>query len=65
MVLMQMILGKIFIPFAYLMGVQSSEVEDVAILLGLKTIVNEVVAYRKMVSPEMAHLSVCFCRHEK
>ena len=58
---MQMILGKMFIPFAYLTGVDTSEVEDVAILLGLKTVVNEVVAYRKMVSPEMAHLSVCDC----
>lgn len=53
------ILGKIFIPFAYCLGIQTDETEDVALLLGLKLVVNEFVAYEKLLT--MTHLSVCKC----
>ncbi|GAB6027649.1 hypothetical protein CHUAL_001890 [Chamberlinius hualienensis] len=39
------ILSKLFIPLAYIMGVEWSECEKVARLIGLKTVVNEFVAY--------------------
>ena len=38
-------LGKIFIPIAYLMGVPSEDAENVAKLVGIKTAVNEFVAF--------------------
>lgn len=39
------LLGWIFLPFAYLLGVPSSDVANVAQLLGTKIIANEFVAY--------------------
>ncbi|KAG8222826.1 hypothetical protein J437_LFUL005032, partial [Ladona fulva] len=42
------ILGKVFIPLAWLLGVAPDECEEVALLMGLKTIVNEFVAYQKL-----------------
>jgi nucleoside permease NupC len=44
----QYILGKVFIPLAWVMGVEWKECEDVARLIGLKTIVNEFVAYEQL-----------------
>jgi len=46
----QYILSKIFIPVAYIIGIDSEETEDVARLLGLKTVVNEFVAYQELQS---------------
>ena len=42
------ILGKIFIPIVFLMGVDWSECDAVAKLVGIKTIVNEFIAYQKL-----------------
>lgn len=42
---LKMILGKIFALFAYLMGVQGSEVTTVGSLMGTKLVLNEMVAY--------------------
>ncbi|XP_063235211.1 uncharacterized transporter YutK-like [Bacillus rossius redtenbacheri] len=42
------ILGYIFVPLAWVMGVQWSECQNVAQLIGLKTIVNEFVAYQRL-----------------
>lgn len=42
------ILGKIFIPLAYIMGVPSVDCEKVARLVGLKTVVNEFAAYQRL-----------------
>jgi pyrimidine nucleoside transport protein len=42
------ILGKIFIPVVYMMGVAWEECETVAKLVGIKTIVNEFIAYQKL-----------------
>ncbi|KAJ9591155.1 hypothetical protein L9F63_002310, partial [Diploptera punctata] len=44
----EFILGKVFIPLAWIMGVQASECEEVARLIGIKTIVNEFVAYEQL-----------------
>jgi Nucleoside permease len=41
-------MSKIFIPLAWVMGVEWHECEDVAQLIGLKTIVNEFVAYEHL-----------------
>ncbi|XP_069702918.1 uncharacterized transporter YutK-like isoform X2 [Periplaneta americana] len=45
---LEFILGKVLIPLAWLMGVEWSQCEDVARLIGLKTIVNEFVAYEQL-----------------
>lgn len=42
------ILSKIFIPVSLLMGVDWDDREHVANLIGLKTVVNEFVAYKKL-----------------
>ena len=44
----EFILGKIFIPLAYMMGVEWDECEKVGLLIGIKTAVNEFIAYRKL-----------------
>ncbi|RZC34586.1 solute carrier family 28 member 3 [Asbolus verrucosus] len=44
----ELILGKIFIPITYIMGVQWDECEKVGQLIGIKTMVNEFVAFQKM-----------------
>ena len=41
----ELIIGYLFSPFAFLMGVPWSECLDVGVLLGKKTVVNEFVAY--------------------
>ncbi|XP_073964598.1 concentrative nucleoside transporter 2 isoform X2 [Choristoneura fumiferana] len=45
---LEWILGKIFIPLCWVMGVPWEECELVGSLVGLKTVVNEFVAYQRM-----------------
>ncbi len=42
------ILGKLFIPLAWLMGVPIEDLEAVGTLIGLKTFVNEFAAYDRL-----------------
>ena len=42
------ILGKVFIPLAFVMGVDWAECETVGGLIGIKTVVNEFIAYREL-----------------
>ncbi|XP_054161152.1 solute carrier family 28 member 3-like [Oppia nitens] len=44
----KLILSKIFIPFALLMGIEWHECDRVAKLIGLKTVINEFVAYQEL-----------------
>lgn len=44
----QLILGKIFIPLAWLMGVEDDNLESVGQLLGVKSFINEFVAYLEL-----------------
>ncbi|XP_012270178.1 solute carrier family 28 member 3 [Orussus abietinus] len=44
----EFILSKVFMPLSWIMGVQWDQCEDVATLIGLKTVVNEFVAYQKL-----------------
>ena len=58
------ILGKVFIPVAYIMGVPSEDTEAVAELIGIKTVINEFAAFaelgnRKDLSPR----SVTICTY--
>jgi len=54
-----MIFGKVFIPLAWLMGVQADQCASVATLIGFKTVVNEYVAFQKLgVMKENGLLSV-------
>jgi Nucleoside permease len=46
--LFQFIFGKIFIPLTWIMGVEPSQCEEVARLIGLKTVINEFVAYKEL-----------------
>jgi concentrative nucleoside transporter, CNT family len=45
---LELILGRVFAPLAWLMGVPSDDVLKVGSLLGQKTVVNEFVAYLSM-----------------
>ncbi|XP_038217725.1 solute carrier family 28 member 3 [Zerene cesonia] len=45
---LEWLLGKIFIPLCWMMGVPWEECEYVGSLIGLKTVVNEFVAYQRM-----------------
>jgi CNT family concentrative nucleoside transporter len=45
---LELLLGWIFAPIAFLMGVPSADVTKVASLLGQKTVLNEFVAYSSM-----------------
>jgi len=47
-VTIEFILGKIFIPFAWFMGVEYDNLESVGQLLGVKSFVNEFVAYSNL-----------------
>ncbi|XP_076328161.1 solute carrier family 28 member 3-like [Tachypleus tridentatus] len=49
------LLSKAFVPLAFLMGVEWNECEQVARLIGLKTVVNEFIAYKQL--GEMTTLS--------
>ena len=42
------ILGKLFIPLTFCMGVEWKDCEKVARLIGVKTILNEFIAYREL-----------------
>jgi pyrimidine nucleoside transport protein len=53
---LQFILGKVFIPLAWIMGVKWDECEEVARLVGIKTIVNEFVAYEQFGESKRAGL---------
>lgn len=44
----EFILGKLFIPMAYIMGIDWEETEAVGRLIGIKTVVNEFIAYREL-----------------
>ena len=44
----EVIIGKIFIPLTFAMGVEWDDCEKVARLLGTKTILNEFIAYREL-----------------
>ncbi|CAG4987862.1 unnamed protein product [Colias eurytheme] len=45
---LEWLLGKVFIPLCWMMGVPWEECEYVGSLIGLKTVVNEFVAYQRM-----------------
>ncbi|CAG0893810.1 unnamed protein product, partial [Darwinula stevensoni] len=45
----QFLIGKAFIPIAYIMGVPWDDCEMVGELIGMKTIINEFVAYLRLV----------------
>ncbi|XP_018369850.1 PREDICTED: solute carrier family 28 member 3 isoform X2 [Trachymyrmex cornetzi] len=45
---LEIILAKIFMPLSWIMGVPWEHCEDVGMLIGMKTIVNELVAYQRM-----------------
>ncbi|KZC05789.1 Solute carrier family 28 member 3, partial [Dufourea novaeangliae] len=45
---LEFILSKVFKPLSWIMGVPWEQCEDVATLIGLKTVVNEFVAYQKL-----------------
>ncbi|KAJ8686623.1 hypothetical protein QAD02_022417 [Eretmocerus hayati] len=45
---LQLILAKVFMPLSWLMGVPWHECEDVGELIGLKTVVNEFIAYQRL-----------------
>ena len=42
------LLGKLFIPLSFLMGVDWEDCEKVSRLIGIKTILNEFIAYREL-----------------
>ena len=42
------LLGNLFIPIAYIMGVPSDDTEAVAELIGIKTVINEFVAFENL-----------------
>jgi pyrimidine nucleoside transport protein len=63
---LELILGKVLIPVSYIMGVEWDECEKVGQLIGIKTMVNEFVAFQKMstmtLSPKskvIATYSIC------
>lgn len=49
------IFSKVFIPLTWVMGVEWKECEDVARLIGIKTIVNEFVAYQQLGELKLAN----------
>lgn len=53
---LEFILGKVFIPLAWIMGVKWDECEEVGRLVGIKTIVNEFVAYEHFGKSKLAGL---------
>jgi len=42
------ILGKVFIPVAYVIGIPSDDAEQVARLIGTKIIINEFAAFQDL-----------------
>ncbi|XP_012171534.1 solute carrier family 28 member 3 isoform X1 [Bombus terrestris] len=45
---LELILSKVFMPLSWIMGVPWDQCDDVATLIGLKTVVNEFVAYETL-----------------
>lgn len=45
---LEFIFGKIFIPVAWLIGVPVDDCETVAQIIGIKTIINEFVAFERL-----------------
>ncbi|XP_044004713.1 solute carrier family 28 member 3 isoform X1 [Aphidius gifuensis] len=45
---LELILSKVFLPLSWIIGVPWDQCEDVATLIGLKTVVNEFVAYQRL-----------------
>lgn len=45
---LEYILSKVFLPLSWIIGVPWDHCEDVATLIGLKTVVNEFVAYQRL-----------------
>ena len=50
------LLSKLFIPVSLMMGVEWVDCEKVAKLIGLKTLVNEFVAYKELADMKSANL---------
>lgn len=50
------LLSKLFIPISLMMGVEWIDCEKVAKLIGLKTLVNEFVAYKELADMKSANL---------
>uniref|UniRef100_A0A8D8MDB0 Solute carrier family 28 member 3 n=1 Tax=Cacopsylla melanoneura TaxID=428564 RepID=A0A8D8MDB0_9HEMI len=44
----EFIFGKVFIPLSWIMGVEPDQCEQVARLIGIKTVINEFVAYKEL-----------------
>ncbi|XP_035735602.1 solute carrier family 28 member 3-like isoform X1 [Vespa mandarinia] len=44
----QYFLSKIFMPLSWIMGVPWNECEDVGYLIGIKTVINEFIAYKEL-----------------
>ncbi|XP_066257720.1 uncharacterized transporter YutK-like [Euwallacea similis] len=51
---LELIAGKVFIPVAWIMGVEWNECERVAQLIGIKTMVNEFVAFSRLKDMELS-----------
>jgi pyrimidine nucleoside transport protein len=45
----------VFIPLAWVMGVEWKDCEDVARLIGVKTVVNEFIAYEQLGKLKLAN----------
>ncbi|XP_020284175.1 solute carrier family 28 member 3-like [Pseudomyrmex gracilis] len=45
---LEIILAKIFMPLSWIMGVPWDECEKVGMLIGLKVVINELIAYQRM-----------------
>ncbi|XP_971690.2 solute carrier family 28 member 3 [Tribolium castaneum] len=54
---LELILGKILIPLSYTMGVEWADCEKVAQLIGMKTILNEFIAFQKMQTMDLSDKS--------
>jgi CNT family concentrative nucleoside transporter len=54
---LQRILGWLFSPFAFLLGVEWNDIPEVGQLLGLKVAVNELVAYDVLTHQVRSHIS--------
>ncbi|XP_044260564.1 sodium/nucleoside cotransporter 2-like [Tribolium madens] len=54
---LELILGKILIPLSYTMGVKWDDCEKVGQLIGMKTILNEFIAFQKMQHMELSSKS--------
>lgn len=44
----QLIMSKLFIPIALMLGIEWADCEEIASLIGLKMVINEFVAYQEL-----------------